>query len=406
MEEELFIPKTKHKGLKIIIAILLIAGLAAGGYFLYQYKFNNPKVIVNTILNEAKASVNETFSKVDEGKMYHINGHVKMDFNIKGDMGEFFDIIKDLELQFDTETDFKNNISNFTINSKYKNEKLADIKGYYEDKTVYVLLDGIYDKYLKMKVEDLKNTNNSGNENNISTKDLNAVYEGLIDALQKEIDKNEIKKADAKITIDGKNVDVINNYLELKDKEVNTFVKGLATTLLDDKEFTDALSIFVGDDAKELLKQIIQNIDEVEYQGVYRINFYTDKSLLNKKLVSIRQEIIQNGESISTKVDIVSDDEVLITLSEDGADVIFRIKANNSTINLTLSEIVGGESISAEININYEKISNITKPDVSNSKNVEDLNEKDYKEIQNKIVQNKNLVALVERFEKIMKNGV
>ena len=53
-EEELFIPKTKHKGLKIILATLLIVGLIIGGYFLYQYKFNNPKTIVKTVIADAK----------------------------------------------------------------------------------------------------------------------------------------------------------------------------------------------------------------------------------------------------------------------------------------------------------------------------------------------------------------
>ena len=34
IKEELFIPKTKHKGLKIILAIILIGALAYGGYYL------------------------------------------------------------------------------------------------------------------------------------------------------------------------------------------------------------------------------------------------------------------------------------------------------------------------------------------------------------------------------------
>ena len=58
-EEELFIPKTKYKGLKICLALLLIIGLAAGCYFLYQYKFNNPKTIVNNAIKEAKQNIQE-----------------------------------------------------------------------------------------------------------------------------------------------------------------------------------------------------------------------------------------------------------------------------------------------------------------------------------------------------------
>ena len=53
-DEDLFIPKTKHKGLKIMLAIILIALLGVGGYFLYQEKFNNPKATVMNIINDAE----------------------------------------------------------------------------------------------------------------------------------------------------------------------------------------------------------------------------------------------------------------------------------------------------------------------------------------------------------------
>ena len=401
MEEELFIPKTKHKGLKIFLAILLIAGLAVGGYFLYQYKFNNPKVIINKILDTAKANINEVLNKVDENKKYHINGHIKMDANIS-EAAPIMDILKNIEVQFDGEADFKENIANFTLSSKYKNDKLIDIKTYYDKESIYLLLDDIYDKYLKFEAKEIIEESSI----DLSTKDIKTLYNGLIDALQTEINKREIKKADAKITIDEKQVDVIDNYIELKDKEVNEFVKGFATTLRDNKEFTDTFSKIMDDDGKTLLDNLIKNIDEDEYKGVYKISFYTDKGLFNKKLMSIRQNISQDGFNVSINVDMIDDEEVLITTSSEGVAMMVRLQANDSKLNITASEIVNNEKVSIEVNMNYEKIKDVTRPDVSNSKNIEKLTEKENMEISNKLAENKNLQKLIEELRKVLTKGV
>ena len=146
-EEELFIPKTKHKGLKIILAILLIAGLAAGGYFLYQYKFNNPKIVVTKIIEGAKNSLNEAIDKTSGMDKYRVNGYTKL--NIKTEEASpITDIIKDIEFQFNGDIDAKNKLANVSLNTKYKSDKLVDVKLYYENNDIYALLDGLYGKYM------------------------------------------------------------------------------------------------------------------------------------------------------------------------------------------------------------------------------------------------------------------
>ena len=187
-EEELFIPKTKHKGLKIILAILLIAGLAVGGYFLYQYKFNNPKVIVNKIIEGAKTSLDEAFNKTSGMEKYRINGYAKMDIKTK-EKSPIIDILKEMELQFNGDIDTKEKIANITLSTKYKNDKLIDIKAYYENNEVYTLLDGLYDKYIRINIKDMLGENSPS----FTAEDIKSLYTSVLDAFQKEVDKQEIK---------------------------------------------------------------------------------------------------------------------------------------------------------------------------------------------------------------------
>lgn len=397
-KEELFIPKTKHKALKIILAIILIAGLIVGGYFLYQYKFNSPKMIVNNVINDAKENFQ---SKIDESKkeeLYKVDGHIKFESNIND---ETFKVLKDIELLFKGEINSKESFGNIDINTKYKNDELANIKAYYEKDVVYLLLDGIYDKYLKVDTKDEKESIPKINLN--SSKDIYVVYHSLLKAFEIELDKLEFKQENDTITIDGKETKVINNYVELKDKEVNELAKGIVNTLLKDQEFLTAINNITGEDYKEKLNETLEGINEEEFQGVYRINFYTDKGLFKKKLVSVRQTILVEGVSMSVNVDKISDEEVFMSISSTGITYAINVKSTNSMMNIIFSLNTMGQYINFEINMNYETIKEVTKPDVSNSKDINTLTEKEKQDIENKLKSNKALLKLIEELNKVGK---
>lgn len=392
-EEELFIPKTKHKGLKIFIGIILLATLITGAYFLYQYKFNNSKTIVNKFLDLASSNINESFKETNDS--YKINGLLKFSSNF--DVEEL-KLLSDIAIQFDGEIDPKEKISNINIDSKYQNDKLIDANIYKEDKTYYVLLDDIYDKYIKLEES---NEEDSISKINISKKNIKTMLDSIITSLKKELNELEFKKEETTITIDGKNVDVINNYVELKDKEVNEFAKKLLTNLKNDTKFMGALNEINGENSFETIDKILKGMDEEIFSGTYKICFYTDKGLLNKNIVSVRQTITVEGKETNIIVDKISDDEIMISVPYDVLNLTFKVKKNNSAINITAS-IKGEErTFDAELNINYEKIKDIKKVDVTNSKDVNSLTEKEVTEIESKIMENANVKKLMEAISKI-----
>lgn len=391
-KEELFIPKTKHKGLKITLAILLVIGLITGGYFLYQYKFNNPNTIVANILNDAKENYSKKINEINENELYKVDGHINIDSNINEDT---FKILKDLELLFSGEIDQKNSISNIDIDTKYKNDELATIKLYREGNIYYALLNGVYDKYLKIENEEV----NSLPKINYNRADLYTIYYSMISALEKELSNLEFKKSNETISINGKETKVINNYVELKDNELNKLSNGIINTLKNDKKFIEAVKRVTNKNEEEILESLKID-DEEEFKGTYTINFYTDRNLFNKKLVSVRISI---GGLINLNVDKISDEEIFINLVSMGSGYSINVKNNKNTTNIDLSINMMGQYIKFEINMTYEKIKEMVKPDVSNYKNLKDLTEKEKQEIQDKLKSNKALINFMDEINKMTK---
>ena len=406
-KEELFIPKTKHKGLKIFIGIILILGLAVGGYFLYQYKFNNPKKIINNALSDAKENIKKSLVNDIKDEKYKVNGYLKVEANLGNEASEITNLLKDLELFFSGEVDPNNSIGNITINTKYKNDQLIDMKAYFENNVAYILLDNIYDKYIKIDASEEQENNMAANMPNIDIKpkEMELLFNSLIDSLEKEIDKQDIKNDDATITIDGKDTNVINNYIELQDKDVNNFFKGLISNLKDDKNFTETLKKLTDKDISEILNEAINGMTGDSFQGIYKINFYTDKNLFNKKIVSIRQTIAQQGITMSINFDKISDEEIELSISMMGMVYSLRLKKTDSVINVTLNENMMGMYFKIELNMNYEKINEITKPDISNSINVKDLTPEEQKKIEENLSKNKALEKFYHEINKITKGN-
>lgn len=402
-QEELFIPKRKHVALKIIIAVILIAGLVVGGYFLYQNKFNNPNKIVSDILEKERKNIDDSFNKaVNTSDKYEINGLVKANVELSNELKDIANLINDINLQFNGQIDPTNNVYNINLDTKYKNDKLLDIKAHYENETIYVLLDKLFDKYLKISTKDLTSMANSESisQPEITKDDIKTITNSLFDAIKKELDNHELKKELAKIIIDGSEKEVNNNYFELKDNEIKDFITNIVNNLANDNKFIATLEKITGEkNIKDELGEI-KNSLKFEKQ-TYKVNFYTTKSLFNQELVSIRQELLYDNQKTAFIVDKISNDEVLISVDMNGAVSSVRIKKNGSSVNLDLSINFLGMVVKLETNLNYEKINELTKVDVSNNKDISELTEEDQNKIQENLSKNEAFIKLMETISKL-----
>ena len=401
-EEELFIPKTKHKALKIIIGILLLGGLITGAYFLYQYKFNSPKSIINKVLEDEIADIKESLINEFNADKYKIDGHIKVDTNISDELSSTTNILKNIEVQFNGEIDTKESTGIYNINTKYKNDKLIDIKTYYEKEVAYILLEGIYDKYLKTDTskEQEKEIVTSVPNLNIDPSDIELFKEALLNALKKAVSSLEFKQEKTTITVNDKETDVLNNYIELNNKEVNDFIKKVINELKNNSNFTNVLKKFTDEDIGTIFDKIVSGITEQNFQGNYKLCFYTDNGLLNKKLIRLSQTITIDKIPMTFNIDKIDKDEYVISLSSIGVDYSIKIKKNNSVINILLSEKIMNMYMNIDLSMNYQKINEITKPDITNNKDINELTDNEIKEIEDKLSENEALKAIISEINK------
>ena len=394
-EEELFIPKTKHKFLKIMFGILLIGGLCAGGYFLYQDKFNNPKNIVKNALESSKNELSESLITKELDDKYRVNGILKVNANLGKENEKITKILNDIDLQFSGEIDPSESIANIEISTKYKNDKLIDLKTYIENNTSYILLNGIYDKYLKIESKENENEELKEALKNIKiqSKDLKTLLNSLSNAFKEEIVNYDFNKESVVITIDGKVTSVLNNYVILKNNDVNKLSNNIIKKLSNNKEAINAINNLTGEDGKELLDTLLNESNNENFVGTYRINFYTDNGIFNKKIISVRQEITQNNITSSFNIDKI-EDGFIISTDMMGLGYSIKVKKNSSNINLNINVNIMEQSASIDVSVNYEKIKEITKPDISKNKAIDKLTEEDKKIIEERFSQNEVLKNL------------
>lgn len=399
-DEELFIPKTKHKALKIILAVFLLVGIMALGYFIYKDKFNNPNKIVTDLIQDAEKEALKAINETDKNNKYQINGLVKFNVTMPGELSEITNIINNIDLQFNGEIDEENHIGNVTLNTKYKNNQLLDIKSYYEKDNIYLLLEGIYDKYLKLPTDNTSDEIIEIPQVTIEKKDIEVLFNTSFKAIKDALGKLDFKRESTTIKINNKDQNVYNNYVILNGAELKTLIKNILNNLAEQNEFTTLFKKKTNFDFKEELEKMYSEIDAEQLNGTYKINFYTNKNMLNSKLVSVRLEVVEDGVTSSINIDKIADDEIIISINMLGASLSCQMKKNNSAINATLNANITGMTLKINFNFNYEKINNITKPDISNSKNIEDLTEDEKREIEEKIQNNQGLSTFIQDVSK------
>ena len=387
-EEELFIPKTKHKFLKILLAIILLGGIIAGGYFLYQEKFNNPKSIIEDALEKELSKQSDLL--VSEDGKYKINGKENEDLS---------NVLNNLDLQFTGEIDSIDTIANIDINTKYKGEKLIDLKTYLEKNDYYILLDGIYDKYLKIKnKEDNDDLKEMMKSIKLNSWEIDTLTKAVKKAFKEEITKLDLKKENDTISIDGKTINVINNYAILYNNEVNRLASAIINNIANDNDVCSIIKKWTDEDGKLVLVALASEINKTPFVGEYRINFYTDRGIFHKDLVSIRQEITQSGILMTINADKINDG-IIVSFGAMGMSISVKITKNSSNYNLNLTFAMMDQYANIDVSVNYEKINEITKPDVSKSKKIEDLTETEKKRIEDAFKNNEALKALFSKIE-------
>lgn len=384
MDESFFTEKEIRKASRgnaapIIIVILVIVALAVLAFFGGKYYLsskNSIKIFIDTSLNKLENNIASSGTTSGD-----------LTININGDTtskeGKIFKILNNLDLNITYDIDTKENITDVNIKTNYYSDELVDANIYIEDGNIYLYLNELYSKYIKYNYK-----KDNSNSNKISNEDYKIIVSSIRTALNESLKEEYFTKSWTKVN--GKSVNKVE--LLLDDKNIKIINENIINNLKNNNKFISSF-------------RRITNKEETEV----------------KKLLDNEVEKINNNKYLDTKISLytsitkfvmleVSNKNVQATINSNDNGFVYKVadKENNNTYNgtfkidikddnITYSNITKDDS-SLEMNFSgtIKHNTKIEKKNVSNNILLEDITDREYKEILSKIFNNKAFKRISE----------
>ena len=392
--EEPFIEKD-HKGLKTFIVIAILLLLLSGVSFFCYYKFyNNPKVVIGNILNNSKKLFKTPDKIYDISK---INGSIDMDLKLENqELQKIGKVINDIKLQYNLSVNNNDKYGIFEIYSKYQDKELLNVQVALDDKNniLYLYLEDLFDKYLKMDI-------NVEISDNINTEKINddVIVSSIANALDEALTEDDFKREKDEVIINNIANKVYRNSLVIDNNNYKRIMTTFIEKLINNEEFIKEMDkINTNEDTKEKLQDILEEINNQNFDIVLELNFYTATNL-KQELVMCELVYFENSINNTNSVTFVpmSENEFIISFIEGEEEIAtISLKRNsNNNILVSLEANSDGNIIKFNFNASYEKLDKLDKLDTSKNINIEDLTNEDQSKITDNLMKNEALIKLI-----------
>ena len=452
------IGKDKKKN-KLIIILLVLVLLVVG--FLY---FNSPKNIFLRVVNRGYNNILDSLdSNIDNNeKNIKTSGNLIFDFKINELYKDSFDTslfneINKLELELNSEVSGKTKEFIYELNTKYDSNNLLGLGIYGKEKSLYLELKELFDKYIEIPID---NYDELFEEYNNTLEESEYIVTKFKNSILKNLDGNDFKREKIKLLTDNEEFKVNKLQYKLNEKSFTKlmikvfkelqkdkkFIKNLASlSEVEEKEITEVIKTLIDDlsnttefDTETFISISLYtkgffnnyvgfefNVDNELKIDYYKYNddlygnlnieneSYTIKSKKQKEN-SYKTEINLNGIIVDVvskkenskynylyKLDIEGmtiDGELTFDLSE-----IEKSEKYNQKFDFSMKFKYENEEIislstkyDGSIEINNELFTNITTKDVVN---IEELTENDINNIYSSILNNKNIVTFITNIQ-------
>lgn len=367
-----------NKGIIIIIVIfILLTILGIGLYFL-----SKPK-------NMLLLSVQKYISDLGTGKdVNSISSNYNLSFEMKSndeEMNNLFNIYNNLKLSGLYEIDLNKKIANIEIGSTYKDKTLLNGSIYLEDNNYYLLLEGIYDNYIKYPNNKITNNNVS---NDVDKKDITNVINGFKNSIKHSIKDEYLTKNKEKVTINNKEYNLNKITLTIDKNNFKPIMKDIFTYLKNDKNFVNSMNNNSKEDIVTKIDDILNNLDKLNEEDILieiKINFYI-KSFTNELL---KLEIKNNMSGVEIFNFNMIENNVDMFIKEKDNVINLKYTKNNNDNIVELSNQEVSMKINYNIDTKYNKT--IINKDVSKSIELDKLTDKEQEEITNKLMSQEGL---------------
>ena len=382
--------KKSKKLLWVVLLILVIAGLAVGGYFYLNSKTTAKSIFTSKINETVKGFKNETNFETGNVTL-SLSGNLETQ---KEEYKQIADILKTAKLKFNTQVDFKEKTEYVDLDVDYNNQKFLKGNVFYKngDDNIYVYVDGLFDKYLKAPLSqadesgELRELLNSffekKNDTASTEKAINIVKDELLSKLEDKYYSQE--------TVDGAK----KSTLKLTFAELKNIITTICEDLDKNEEFLGCFE--KKDDVKEMLAQVISlaKSEGTEYDSMnLEVSLYT-KGLLANEVVKTEITVTEGTTTATFVVNKVDKEnyEFKLNVKADENSMVANVETLNGTLKVhktgeNAEEVVLTVDVpelgKVTLNLDYSFVTNkeVTKPDVTNSVDVNNLSDADMQKI-------------------------
>lgn len=411
------VPKKMPKGL--IIGVLAAVVVAVAAFCAFKFLAPTPYKIYKGMIKETFAQGREILGfNNDDVNSATISGNLLVDTNIDG-----MDGLGDYSYDFLYGYDIKNNKMELMLGLKEKDKTILDAFAYILNDQLYVKSDKLLDYPISFGEVDI---NLEELMEEIPMDDIEYLYDKLEEALINSLSEDDFETTTKKVKVDGKEVEVKDNYVVISGKNINKILKGFLNTFKNDSKTLDILANMTGEDSstiKEMIDMILEQ-DLSMFDVKIRLSIYT-KSLLNKSAgyaIKIEDEEILNvvmdgdkgvvemnlgdikytadingkvadiklemyGEELVTgKITSVSDEETKVELNADGVLMNFSIvyKQESKKVETLVLDVELkpedediGEYIKVKLSLRSELDAKVADVNVNDAQDFEDLDTED-----------------------------
>lgn len=406
VNENFDVKKPKKKGLLIggIVAAVIVVALV----LIYFLVLTNPKFIFSKTIDKLLAVDSENYETVK------IDTKIKADVDLEDttyqeELAEVEKYTLKAGVQMDAEE--KQEIVNLGL--EYDNEAVIDAKVYYNDGEMYAYLEGLFDKYIELDMdEDTKAELDEIFEIATSEENLKNTEKAVAivrDELKAQIKENgEFGKKKDKIEIGDDEVKVTKSTVTISEKQLYKIAGNMLSNLAKNEDFIDCFE----ESPKDLLKEAADEMKDLDgsSKNNVKISLYT-KGLLNNNLVAVNVEIYSEDDASTIVASIVKEDEDVYSYKASVKSSGIKMDLLNGKIEIEkdkdskkeqsgkatiTAEVIELGSVKLEIDYLVEYNQGIDKINTSNSVNLNDLTDADIQGIMTKLMERPLIKDLLE----------
>ncbi|MBQ2916791.1 MAG: hypothetical protein IJE59_01215 [Clostridia bacterium] len=395
--ENFNVKKPKKKGLIIggIAAAVVIVALV----LVYFLVLSNPKFIFNKAIDKLLAVNSEQYDSVK------VNAEIKAsveaeDITYQTQLSE----IEKYKIKFGTQMDLEAKKEIVDLGLEYDNQAVIDAQVYYNNGEMYAYLEGLFDKYIQMDMDEETKAALDEVFSSVNSEDMKNAEKAvniIRDELKAQInEKGEFAKEKETIDVADNEEKVTKTTLKLTQKELYSLVADMCLNLADNDEFIDYFGQKELADALEEIAELIKD-EETNNKNYAEISLYT-KGLLNSNLVAVDLSIYSADDASTVVVSVVKEDEGVysykVSAKASGIKMDFLkgkveidkdkdSKEEQSGKATITAEVVETGSAKLEIDYAVEVNKGIDKVDTSNSVNMNSLTQEDMQAIMTKLME-------------------